>query len=87
MQVSRWIEPQDDSTCMVPLCHPRRVFCRIGRGVGEGVQSESRSTGDDRRSPGPTTESGTTPEGLGDVGRGERNHVTISFAGVHRRGI
>lgn len=48
MQVSRWIEPQDDSTCMVLLCHPRRVFCRIGRGVGEGVQSESRSTGDDR---------------------------------------
>ena len=48
-------------------------------GVGEGEQSDSRSAGDDGRSRRPTTESGTMPEGLGDVGRGERTQVAISF--------
>src|SRR5271165_3069452 len=54
--VSRWIEPQDDGTGMVLLRHSRRVFCRIGRGLGEGEQGDSRSPDGYGRSPGQTTE-------------------------------
>jgi hypothetical protein len=72
---------------MLLLRRSRRVFCRIGRGVGEGEQSDSCGADDYSRSRGPTTESSgwTMPEGLGDVGRGERKHVTISVPSVGRR--
>ena len=77
VEVSRLMEPHDDGTGMVLPRYSRRVFCRIGRGVGEGEQSDGRSADDDGRSRGPTAE--PMPLRLSDVGRGERKHLVISF--------
>jgi hypothetical protein len=86
--VFRRIEPHDDGTRMLLLSHSRRALCRIGRRVGEGEQSDSRGPNDYRRSPSRTIESSgwTMPECLGDVGRGKREHVMTSLAGVGQRG-
>jgi hypothetical protein len=84
---------------MLLLRHSRRVFCGVGKGVGSGEQSDSRSADDFDRSSRPTAEpSGSImpPDlGVGDlsvvgdlsgVGRGQRKHVVISFPVEGQRG-
>src|SRR5712691_5690909 len=88
VEVSRLMEPHGYGTGMVLQRHPRRVFCRVGKGVGRGEQSDSRSADDYGRRRRPSAESSgwIMPLPLSDVGRSERKHVAITFPAEGPRG-